>query len=297
MASNDVTASGNVVYQDGDDITETNLAEALARGNLTDYVEYGLEVTLDAAADTIDIASGFAVIEDSNQAYHIYPDQETDLSLPNTSGNNYVFLVHDPATDDDVRYHIDDADTAPTDPSLKIAVVDTSADSVTELQRAPDVDIGSANIESLVIGGTLYEEDDNSPKNVSVTSSTTYTVSGSYKEILIVPQKDVIGFDQLQVNGDTGSNYAYVDNADTQTTGATEWAVPFATRVLFYQLMDQRSNSIGLGCPLARGSQTGQTVGGDNLNVSGDITQFTFSDSGSNSRDFKARVYGRVMSI
>ena len=137
MAQNDITSSGTVVWQGGDGIDEADLARTAARSNQTDYVERGLGVTYDGANDTIDIESGHAIIEDSNQAYDVFPDQETGINLPNTGGNNYVYLVHDPATDDDVQYHVDDDDSAPSDPSLRIAVVDANAGNVSEKRRDP----------------------------------------------------------------------------------------------------------------------------------------------------------------
>ena len=146
MASNDTTASGTVVWQDGDDLDEQNLPRAAAKSNQTDYVERGLTVTLDGANDTVDIGSGHAVIQDGQEAYDVFPDQQTNISLPNTGGSNYIFLVHDPATDDDVRYHIDDDDSPPADPSLKIAIADTSADSVTPLHQAPAAEFDNVSV-------------------------------------------------------------------------------------------------------------------------------------------------------
>jgi len=145
MAENNVTGSGRVLFQKDDDLNETNLADVAAKSNQTDYVERGLSITYDSNADTIDIGSGHAVIEDGNQAYDVFPDAESDLSLPNAGGNNYVFLEHDPATQDDVQYHIDDDDTAPSNPSLKIAVVDANANNVDEKNRNPDATFRSAD--------------------------------------------------------------------------------------------------------------------------------------------------------
>jgi len=157
--------------------------------------------------------------------------------------------------------------------------------------------INSISTEELVIGGTLYEEDDNSPFTVSSQSSYTYTVANSYDEVIIIsPAKSGGAFDELQINGDTGSNYSYVDNGDNQTTGATAFAVPsVGTRVSYIQLRDNGFN-VRMGLEFM-GSDTGQTVGGENGNVGGDgITQFTVSDSGGSSNDWiGVRVFGREM--
>jgi len=149
MAENNVTTTGTVVWQDGDDLSEQNLTQRAAKTNQTDYVERGLGITADWAAGTIDIGSGYAVIQDGQQAYDVFPDAETDVSLPNESGSNYVYLTHDPATDDSVSIHVDDDDTPPSTPSLKRAVVDTSAESVTPLNSAPDGEFGDFSADTL----------------------------------------------------------------------------------------------------------------------------------------------------
>jgi len=102
MAENNVTTTGTVVWQDGDDLSEQNLTQRAAKTNQSDYVERGLGITADWAAGTIDIGSGYAVVRDGQQAYDVFPDAQAGVSLPNSSGSNYVYLTHDPATDDDI---------------------------------------------------------------------------------------------------------------------------------------------------------------------------------------------------
>lgn len=148
------------------------------------------------------------------------------------------------------------------------------------------------NAESLVIGGTLYDEDDNSPLDVSGTSSTTYTVGQDFDEVIVIPDMANPGFDELQVNGDTGSNYDYVDNSDTQTTGQTEFSIPFFGRMWYLTVRDV-SDRVRIGVALAH-SNTGITVGGQNSNLGGNgINSLDFSDSGGSNRTAKARIYGR----
>jgi len=157
MAENNVTTTGTVVFQDGDDLSEQNLTQRAAKSNQTDYVERGLSITADWAAGTIDIGSGYAVIQDGQQAYDIFPDAETDVSLPNSSGSNYVYLTHDPVTDDDVSIHVDDDDTPPSStPALKLAVVDTSAESVTPLNTAPDLVAETLSTADLTVDDAVY---------------------------------------------------------------------------------------------------------------------------------------------
>ncbi|AFH22626.1 hypothetical protein OSG_eHP31_00070 [environmental Halophage eHP-31] len=149
MTANNFSASGRVLFQSGDDLDEANLSEILAKGNQTNYVERGLSVSLDAAAGTVDIGPGHAVIEDSNAAFDLFPPSASGLPVPNSNGNNYIYLEHDPATQDEIQFHIDDNDTAPGNPALKIAVADTNANSVVEVNRAPDIEAAEAAIDRL----------------------------------------------------------------------------------------------------------------------------------------------------
>ena len=119
-----------VIYQDGDDLSETNLALMLAVGNQTDYKERGFGfnpdwTNNDLTIGTTDQWGNFANIEDAKQAYYLLADQRT-VSLPNTNGKNYVYLHHDPTQGDHIGIHVDSNQTPPTNPSLLIGTVDTS---------------------------------------------------------------------------------------------------------------------------------------------------------------------------
>ncbi|WP_336358982.1 hypothetical protein [Haloarcula sp. CGMCC 1.6347] len=150
MASNETTVSGDVLYQSGDDLSEANLTRSAARSNATDYVERGLAVIVDAAAGTIDIDSGHCIVQDGVHAYDVFPNQITDISLPAPNGVNHVYLVIDETVDDDIAYHVDDDDTPPANPSLKIATADGDAGTSTPLNPRPDVQLGDTDIQRLV---------------------------------------------------------------------------------------------------------------------------------------------------
>jgi hypothetical protein len=159
------------------------------------------------------------------------------------------------------------------------------------------LDADAVETKSLVIGGTLYVEDANSPINVSGTTSTTFSLdTPASDEVIIIPDKTTFGFDQLQVNGDTGQNYEQVDTADGKTTGNTQWSKLRPIRVRKYTLLNDRDSEIQLGVDKI-GSATTETARGSNTNAAGDITQFTFIDSGGSTRSFKARVFRRAMSV
>lgn len=155
MASNETSVSADVLPQDGDDLSETNLTRTAAKSNLTDYIERGLGFNADFAAGTVDIGSGHAIIQDGVNAYDLFPNQITDLSLPNGSGLNHVFVAIQPGTDDAAYYHIDDTDDPPADPSLKIGTIDTTNETSDTINRNP-----AGNFRTVRINGTTVLQSD-----------------------------------------------------------------------------------------------------------------------------------------
>lgn len=164
-----------VLWQDGDDLSEQNLTEVLALENQTDYVVRGLGFS-SIGSDTVDIGSGYAVIETANnEAYHVFPDSRSNLSL--TSNDvNHVFLEIDETTDDSIDYHIDTADTAPSNPSLKIGTVDTNTDTGTELNRDPSVSADELTVNDIT--AKLIRT-----SNQSISASTDTTISWDTRAI------------------------------------------------------------------------------------------------------------------
>jgi len=137
MAQNEPSISADVVWQDGDDLSETNLTRTAAKSNQTDYVERGLGFSVDTFAGNVDIGSGHAVIRDGNSAYDVFPAEATGVSLPG-GGVNHIYVAIDPDTDDSVYYHIDEDQSPPTgDPSLYIGQVDAESGSATVANREP----------------------------------------------------------------------------------------------------------------------------------------------------------------
>ena len=149
MPSNDSSVAGEVTFQAGDDLSESNLTKRAAKTNSSDYVERGLGFAVDDAAGTVDINSGYAIVRDGTQAYDVEPDQATDVTLPDGAGVNYVYLAIEPGTDNSIYYHLDTDKSAPTDPALYLGTADGSDGSSTELNRRPDVKLGDADIERL----------------------------------------------------------------------------------------------------------------------------------------------------
>jgi hypothetical protein len=145
----------------------------------------------------------------------------------------------------------------------------------------------------LTIGGTLYDEDDNSPIDVSSTSSTTYSVAGTYDEIVLLSRRSAgLAFDEVQVNGDTGSNYENVRNDDSSTTADRWTPIPRLAYSGPTFITGGDGTRITIS-PTSSGTSTGQTVGGQNTSITPPINQITLSDSFDGSRDAFIRVYGR----
>jgi len=134
-----------------------------------------------------------------------------------------------------------------------------------------------------------WEEDGNSPLQVTGESSATYSLADTYDYILLIASPANNGFDQIQVAGDTGTNYDFVDNSDTVTTGATEWPIPQAFVRESVIIRDTFANATISVTPA--NSNTGQTVYGENNTISS-VDQFTLKDSGGSTRDTTVKVYG-----
>jgi len=159
----------------------------------------------------------------------------------------------------------------------------------------PDINADSVDTGSLVIGGTLYEEDDNSPINVSGTSSTTYTLADSSVKVLIIPQ-DQSFMDGIQINGDTSTNYSNTDTSDTKSTGDSKFRLGALHHWEHIVLSGEKGGRISYGGEYID-EFTGVNVRGHNDDISPPITQFTIRRGDGTNVDVKARVYRRVMDI
>jgi len=149
--------------------------------------------------------------------------------------------------------------------------------------------VQSLDVESLAVGGTLYEEDDNSPWEFTAFSDT-FNLSGTYDAVIIIPYEDDSSDNRIRINGDTGNNYDYVDTSDTKTTGDDQLFMPKLAQVEYYYIHDLTGNSVNVGCQLI-GSITSSPLRGSNANISGPISSVEFRSS--SSRTVKSRVYGR----
>lgn len=157
MADTNVT-NGDVQWETDDNLDESNLARALAQANATDYVERGFGFSVDFGVPEVTIGTSstrgnYAVIQEDKQAWLVFTDSTTTVSLDDGT-TNHLFLAYD-KSNDQPYFHQDTADSAPSDPSVKIGTVDTSADTSTELNREPDV-----NARTLAGGGSAVDVGD-----------------------------------------------------------------------------------------------------------------------------------------
>ncbi len=221
MASNETTVSGDVLYQNGDDLSEANITRSAARSNATDYVERGLSVVVDAAAGTIDIGSGHCIVQDGIHAFDVFPNQITDISLPAPNGTNHVYLVIDETVDDDIAYHVDDDDTPPANPSLKIATADGDAGTSTPVNPRPDVQLGDTDIQRLVAALDANGQD---IQNVGTLDGDLVSTSVN-NTVRVQPTDDLVS---VVANDLTAGDHLIIDTGDTTDAHAVDSTVTFS---------------------------------------------------------------------
>lgn len=131
-----------------DDISQQNVREYLGRAAISNYVEEGMSVTLDGTVPDFDMTAGKLYVIDSTNTYNqdvmITTAARTGVAL--TDGTtNYVWVCGSLAAGDNDRVTVDvtTTDSEPGDPfgdgtaavCLKVAEIDTSADTVSEVNR------------------------------------------------------------------------------------------------------------------------------------------------------------------
>ena len=155
------------------------------------------------------------------------------------------------------------------------------------------IDADAVSVESLIIGGTLYHEDDNSPFVDSSTQQATYNVAGDYEQVILIPDSAIVGHNELRINGDDNENYDYLFNDDTQTSNQTEWEIPRPSAFEYLNIQVKRDGQVRISTPLADRA-IGMPIAGRNSEHD-EINSVTLLDD--SNRDAKFRVFGRSMEI
>ena len=134
-----------------------------------------------------------------------------------------------------------------------------------------------------------YEEDPNSPLEVSQQTSATFTLANPSNRVLVLNDPTFRGFNRLRVNGDTGLNYNSVVEDGTELVGRSE---------MFISRSEQRANITLIGTDSAvrmgmvtADDRSGGATGGANTTISGPITQFTLRVSSVTPVDARIRVF------
>lgn len=152
---------------------------------------------------------------------------------------------------------------------------------------------GSVRNLSNIGAGGLWTEDGNSPFTASSVSSKQFTLASNWDRVLLLPAHDNTGFDQLQVNGDTGTNYSIVKNGDGTDGSLSEWQLGIWTdRIDHIKLVANPAGSEVQLVVQPSTSNTGVTVYGDNTAASPPISTFTVKDGGGSNRSVKLEAYG-----
>ena len=164
-----------------------------------------------------------------------------------------------------------------------------------DISNTGSVAASSVSTESLVIGGRLFEQDDNSPINVSGVSSHTYQIAGDYSEVIILPDHTTFpeSFDQVQVNGFTDSGYEWQSEDGTISSGSAIGTSPIEA---------VKSISVGHWARISRAIFAVDSMINDGMARSGQydgtgsvdsLDSLTFSRSDGSDAALKARVLGR----
>jgi len=134
-----------------------------------------------------------------------------------------------------------------------------------------------------------YEEDPNSPFTATQQTSLTVQLATPSKNLLVLSDPSVVGYNDLQVNGVTGSVYAFTRRDATLTSGSSSIAIPIGFTRTSLRL---HASDIGLRVTMGGGSASrDEIVAGATNDVTGPITEMLLFDSNGVSRDARVRVY------
>lgn len=202
----------NILWQSGDDINETNLAEAQALAMTSGYVERGLGISGDFANNNFDVNSGLAIPAQNNKAYIVSVDARNGVSLPAPTGMNYVYLAIDLGADS-VSLHVDTDDTPPSNPNIKLGEIDGSAETVTELNRNPDGQFDTITVTNPGSAPFAADPHDNSAHSTNYAAETHDHSGGTISPTTVDASSGI--FDNLHTPARYGQAIIRVDSGGT----------------------------------------------------------------------------------
>jgi len=150
---------------------------------------------------------------------------------------------------------------------------------------APTVSTGSLAFTP----GAKWTEDANSPLFINGSTSGTITLDGEYDAVQLIMTGGTGNTEVLdmQINGDTGANYDYLDNGDNTTSGATAWeGVSISARSVGQIItLSGRFGEMTMGTSV-HAFASGRTVGGRNTNVNSPLESITIKSGSSFTSEF-----------
>lgn len=202
--------TGAPVAADEGDWASAGYHATFATATGSNYVEAGMGVSYNPSSTSIDIGAGVAfvrytgssTVQLDTSSYDTAWDEElifmvsapavSNLSLDASSVND-VYLAVDPTGGDSARYRYGASVSAPSDPYIKLAEVDTSAGTVTEMATDPDgtfdtvtateidtsrVAGGFAGTNLSITDGTLNATDTDTQNTTTTLYMSNYAASG-----------------------------------------------------------------------------------------------------------------------
>jgi hypothetical protein len=152
-----MTVVDNVFPQSGDADFAENFATWLGRGNISSYVETGLNLTVDYASSppTVDISEGksYIILDQStissnnetrlNLDYAITTGAVSGLAVNEAEDNNLLYLNPNIGVNDSPSFEVETSTGNAGANWLLIGVIDTVSDTTETRNRNPDADFGS----------------------------------------------------------------------------------------------------------------------------------------------------------
>lgn len=325
-------SDGNEDWNSGG--TAMALAQAVDSGS---YVRSDSELTFtghDGTNDEVDVTSGIAYLDlagetvnyqsslggSSAPAYDtalptlpsimvVVPTTVTNLSATSATLNDF-WLAY--ATDGtvtgvsagDVYIRHGSGLSAPPHPNVKLGQAnpdDSTADVLDNRGGSPTFESVSTDDIS-VTNALVWQEDNNSPVSGTGSQSYSITLSSSYDLVLVHLSRfeNTSGSGQsmgIRVNGDTTSNYKFIDVSGTRTTAGSQWVLRGSltsgdelagTLIFDGTYADAAKLSANISSPAAGADILNI---GANTNVTSPLDSITFR-GGTGTTAIDARVYG-----
>ena len=133
---------GKVLFETDDSLNEANLGEFIAHQNNRDYIDEHPTVNDNWSVNELALGSSRSWIFFDERLYTVLPDSET-VELPNSDGENFVFVTFDPETRDSPEYVASESEGDVADPKLLLFVADTSTETLEPRNAAPDIDVAT----------------------------------------------------------------------------------------------------------------------------------------------------------